>query len=179
MIREELENEYFEWLADIVCHDRFAEGISYKKLLTHLHRREFTYTMKQDKNRAEDGIKLRRRFFLSSGLDDDSEYLDGPCSVFEMMIALAIRCEETIMDDPRFGDRTGHWFWSMVVNLGLGGMTDDNYDRKAVDKAIDILLSRSYEPNGEGGLFKIRNCKQDLRKVEIWHQLCWYLDSFI
>lgn len=179
MIKEELENEYFEWLVDIVCHDRFAEGVSYRKLLMHLHRREFTYIMPQDKNRAEDGINLRRRFFLSSGLDDESEYLDGTCSVFEMMIALAIRCEETIMDDPRFGDRTGHWFWSMVVNLGLGGMRDDNYDRKVVDESINILLTRSYEPDGEGGLFKIRNCKHDLRKAEIWHQLCWYLDIFI
>lgn len=179
MMVSELENEYFDWLVELVCRDKFARGISFGKLLMHLHRREFAYTILNDKNRANDGVKLRRRFFLDSGLDDDSEYLDGPCSVLEMMIALAIRCEETIMDDPRFGDRTSHWFWGMVINLGLGSMTDDLYDRKAVDEAIDILLERRYKPNGEGGLFKVRHCDKDLRKVEIWYQLCWYLDGLI
>ena len=41
-----------------------------------------------------------------------------------MMIALAIRCEEHIMDDPDAGDRTGQWFWSMLVSLGLGSMDE-------------------------------------------------------
>lgn len=83
------------------------------------------------------------------------------------------------MDDPRFGDRTSHWFWGMVINLGLGSMTDELYNRRTVDESIDILLERRYEPNGEGGLFKVRNCKYDLRDVEIWYQLCWYLDGLI
>lgn len=179
MIKKELENEYFEWLVDMVCHDKFAIEISFRKLLMHLHMREFAYMIPNDKNRANDGVKLRRRFFLDSGLNDDSEYLDGPCSVLEMMIALAIRCEETIMDDPKFGNRTSHWFWGMVVNMGLGSMTDDQYNKRAVDEAIDILINREYEPDGTGGLFRVRNCKHDLRDVEIWYQLCWYLDGLI
>ena len=44
-----------------------------------------------------------------------SAYLDNKtCSVLEMMIALAIRCEEHIMDDPDVGNRTGQWFWKDV-----------------------------------------------------------------
>ena len=179
MMVRELENEYFEWLVNMVCRDKFAKEISFRKLLMHLHRREFTYTIPNDKNRASDGVKLRRRFFLDCCMDDNSEYFDWPCSVLEMMIALAIRCEETIMDDPRFGDRTSHWFWCMVVNIGLGSMTDDFYDKRTVNEAIDILLERRYAPNGKGGLFKVRNCNDDLRDVEIWYQLCWYLDRLI
>lgn len=38
----------------------------------------------------------------------------------EMIIALAIRLEEHIMDDPDIGNRTGQWFWDMIVSLGLG-----------------------------------------------------------
>lgn len=179
MYAQELEKEYFEWLCKLVCEDTLSEKISFHKLLSHLHKRKFTYSLKNDKNRALDGVALRRRFFMSYNLDDDSEYLKGPCSVLEMMIGLSIRCEETIMDDPRYGNRTIQWFWGMVTNLGLGGMTDDHYDKKQVDEAIDILLKRNYKPNGEGGLFTVRNCDKDLRKFEIWYQLLWYLDGLI
>ena len=77
------------------------------------------------------------------------------------------------------GIRTGQWFWTMLTNLGLGGMTDDNFNRLIADKIISTFLKRKYDPDGKGGLFRIRNCDRDLRKVEIWRQLCWYLDSII
>ena len=82
------------------------------------------------------------------------------------------------MDNPTFGDRTGQWFWDMVRNLGLMNMTDDRFDEGHVSKVIHIFLDRKYEPDGQGGLFKIRHCRRDLREVEIWCQLNWYLDQF-
>lgn len=81
------------------------------------------------------------------------------------------------MDDPRKGDRTQQWFWGMVNSLGLGSMRDDIFDRGFVDYTINRFLNRDYEPNGKGGLFTIRNCDRDLRTVEIWYQLNWYLDT--
>lgn len=179
-LKDAINNEYFEWIYKLVCGDRFAKEISYRKLLMQLHHTEFIFSIRKDQNRAEDGIELRRRFTMVCGYEDMSEYLhDRPCSVLEMMVALAIRCEETIMDDPNVGDRTGQWFWNMVVNLGLGSMIDDRFDRDYVDYAIDRFLKRRYEPNGKGGLFTVRNCDRDLRKVEIWCQLCWYLDTMM
>lgn len=176
-----INDEYFEWLFNYVCNRRFGEGISYRNLLARLYNTEFIYLIRKDQNRAEDGIELRRRFILVNGYEDWYEIvmdeLDGPCSVLEMMIALAIRCEENIMDDPRVGDRTKQWFWGMVNNLGLAGMTDDIFDVRFVDNVIRQFLNRDYKPNGEGGLFTIRNCEEDLRSVEIWYQLCWYLDT--
>ena len=176
-----MENQYFDWLSDIVCGTRFAKGISYKKLLVRLHQTEFRYSIPKDKNRAEDGIDLRYRFAITQerGCSPDfvMDILDGPCSVLEMMVALSIRCEENIMDDPQIGDRTGQWFWGMVTSLGLGSMTDSRFDRQYVDSTIIRFLNRDYEPNGHGGLFTIRNCDRDLRTVEIWYQLCWYLNE--
>lgn len=175
----QIDNEYFEWLYHKVCNNRYSEHISYKKLLMYLHNVEFKYVLKKDENRASDGINLRRRFSMDVGYEGDylSNYITGPCSVLEMMLALAIRCEETIMDNPEKGDRTGQWFWGMVVNLGLGSMNDMNYDKSYIINAINTFLKRDYEPNGRGGLFTIRNCDYDLRKIDIWSQLCWYLDS--
>lgn len=177
MNRDCFDSEYFKWLMDIVCKQRFAKEISYRKLLSYLYNTDFVYFIPEDKNRAMDGIALRQRFVSTFGFIDQERNLCGPCSVLEMMIALALRCEETIMDDPRVGDRTKQWFWGMITNLGLGGMTDDQFDKRYVDKVITRFLDREYEPNGKGGLFTIPNCRFDLRLIEIWMQLCWYLDS--
>ena len=176
-----IENEYFEWLYDLMTNRKFTRRISYRKLLMYLHNTEFTYLIDKDENRAKDGINLRRRFAIHQYHEklDVESYLTGPCSVLEMMVALAIRCEETIMDNPEIGDRTCQWFWQMVTNLGLGGMYDDNYDRGLVIDTITDFLNREYLPNGEGGLFTINNTNRDLRRVEIWTQMCWFLNNYI
>lgn len=170
---------YFEWLCDIVGSTKCYGYISFKKLLYRLHNIPFRYCILKDENRAEDGISLRYRFAVESGYSEAPEDLDDPCSVFEMMVALSIRCEQSIMDDPSIGDRTGQWFWRMITNLGLGHMMDERFDSSLVDDIISRFLDREYEPDGRGGLFTIRNCKYDLRDVEIWRQLCWYLDNII
>lgn len=94
-----------------------------------------------------------------------------------MMIALAIRCEEHIMDDPDIGNRTGQWFWNMIVNLGLGSMNDSKFDRDYVEDIVQKFLDRKYSRNGDGGLFTVNRSRYDLRSVEIWYQMCWYLDE--
>lgn len=180
-MQKNINDEYFEWLFNLVCRNRFGKGVSFRKLLTRLYYTEFTYLIRRDQNRAEDGIDLRHRFIVMNGYEDwyetVMECLDGPCSVLEMMIALAIRCEENIMDDPLIGDRTAQWFWGMVTNLGLGGMLDDLFDDDFVDDCVRRFLNREYKRNGEGGLFTVKNCERDLRKIEIWVQLLWYLDT--
>lgn len=175
---DQVKNKYFEWLYNYVCKGRANSNVSYTKLFALLHDIDFDFYIYNDVNRARDGVDLRYRFAMK--LDDESitDILDGPCSVLEMMVALAIRCEETIMDDTRYGNRTSQWFWNMLSNLGISYMTDDRYDEKVAIEKIYDFLERRYEPNGKGGLFYIRNCEDDLRNVEIWTQLCWYLDQF-
>lgn len=180
MINESIIDEYFEWMMDLVC-KKNRNVVSFRKLLMRLHDIEFRSLMPMDNNRAEDGKALRWRFAYEC--DNRWDYrevkmcLDGPCTVLEMMVALALRCEEDIMDDATIGNRTSQWFWNMIVSLGLGSMTDDNFDRIKVDEIIRRFLDREYEPNGRGGLFTIRNCHRDLRNVEIFHQLCEYLNT--
>lgn len=175
-----LNNEYFDWMHNLVCNDRRSRRLSYRKLLSYLHDKDFTYIIELDGNRAEDGMELRYRFGDERGYREPqiAYYLDNrPCSILEMMVALAIRCEEHIMDDPDIGDRTGQWFWDMISNLGLMYMDDTNFDEQYTDEIIDRLLNREYESDGEGGLFTVRNRREDLRTVEIWYQMCWYLND--
>lgn len=178
MTIRQIREEYFEWLYDIVCRDRYSKQISYRKLLMYLHDTEFRYLLFKDGARAEDGISLRYRFACDRlDIPDADLCIEGPCSVLEMMVALALRCEENIMDDPLIGNRTAQWFWGMIVNLGLGAMSDSRFDFRRVESAITRFLERQYDQDGRGGLFTVRDCTADLRNVEIWNQLCWYLDS--
>lgn len=178
MTRNGIIDAYFEWLYNIVCENRYSDKISYRKLLMYLHDTEFRYLILKDGNRAEEGVYLRYRFGYDHNCVEEADlYLDGPCSVLEMMIALALHCEEHIMDDPRKGNRTGQWFWKMIVNLGLGSMTDYRFDKQYVSDVINRFLDREYEQDGRGGLFTVKNCDRDLRNVEIFHQMCWYLDT--
>ena len=177
--KDRINDDYFEWLCEVVDSKRFSKHVSYRKLLMHLHNIEFTWFIPYDDNRADDGIMLRRKYALAHHNEELSDYISGPCSVLEMMAALAIRCEESIMDDTLFGNRTGQWFWGMIRNLGLSPMNDSNFDAEFVDDVIARFLNREYEPDGKGGLFTIKNCDHDLRTVEIWRQLSWYLGSIM
>lgn len=179
MTKGELNNAYFEWMYQLVCNERNSE-MSYRKLLYLLHDTDFNYTIPMDGNRAEDGTDLRYRFGYENAYEGSmiSAYLDDrPCSVLEMMVALAIRCEEHIMCDPDIGNRTGQWFWDMIDNLGLGDMDDTEFDKNYANSVIQKFLNREYKRNGEGGLFTVKHYRKDLRSVEIWYQMCWYLDE--
>ena len=170
-----ISDEYFEWLFNLVCEQRYFRPI-YRKLLMRLHDTEFTYSIPRDRNRAEDGEDLRYRFALAKGYDVTTTLADlgRPCSVLEMMVALAIRCEEQIQDLD-IGDRTGHWFWNMVASLGL----NVPYDPYIVDTRIERFMDREYSYNGEGGLFTVQHPRRDMRTVELWWQMCWYINTIL
>ncbi len=179
-MKDELIKKYFEWMYQLVC--RNVKRVSYKKLFCQLYDTPFYYSIAMDGNRAEDGVDLRYRFGYENDIEDSAiaSYLDDKeCSVLEMMVALSIRCEEHIMDDPDIGDRTGKWFLIMVENLGLKKMTDEYFNEGYVAQVLNRFLNRDYERNGEGGLFMVRHSNIDMRSVEIWYQAMWYLDEVL
>ena len=110
----------------------------------------------------------------------DPGYLDsvlGPnCTVLEMMIALAIRCELDVAGDPSSENRTSHWFDVMLESMGLTQYTGDSYKDDSVANIIWKMQNHDYLPNGEGGLFKIPNGTGfDMTKIEIWSQMNAYI----
>ena len=142
-----------------------------------------------DYKRVANIVALRSRYLDDATkrvMDDEDDELDDKFpetpSVLEVMIALAVRLEETIMDDPEFGDRTGEWFDYMLKSLGLSifkcSVWGSNTEQ-AIDKIVNAFLDREYDRKGYGGLFYIPDIppKIDLSKVEIWYQALWYLDS--
>ena len=160
---------YFELLCNIINHDNIA--FRYQKLLRYLHERPFVYSIPNDINRAVDGLELRQQLLLGKMSDEG-------CSVLEMMIALADRCETHIMHDDEYGNRTHVWFWDMVMNLGLIKETDDTYNHIHVERCVTKFLNRDFKRNGSGSLFKTRRKDIDMREIEIWYQMSLYLEDY-
>lgn len=180
----ELRSEYKSWLIQKAT-DLLSEFGNYKELCEYFHSKIFYWKIDADANRAKDGTYLRIMFSDESdefSYRDISIYLNSdqfPCTLLEMMVALAIRCEKYIMQDPDYGDRTHLWLFGMINSLGLDVMTDGHMDISAADMIIDRLLERNYLPNGKGSLFSndILNPTEDFTKLEIWYQLNWYLST--
>jgi len=180
--KDPISERYFRWMTDLVCDCEYAKGLSWDALFRELHQTTFTYILPMDENRAMDGIDLRYRFGYEEDYSRDEllDLDDRECSVLEMMVALALRCEEHIMDDPESGNRTGRWFFEMIDNLGLSDMDDEHFHRDRVRFVIQRFLDRKYEPNGKGGLFSLESGNhRDMRHIDIWYQMMWYLNSIL
>lgn len=164
---------YFDWLCELAIPDR-SQRDSYQKLMWALYSEDFYWSVCNDGNRAEDGERLRMIF------EDETGHVcerDGPCSVLEMLISLAVGCENHIMYDPDEGDRTSVWFWDMIENLGLDRLDDWSFDLDEFDEIIHIFLDRKYDKDGYGGPFFIEGFGRDMRKIELWYQLNYYLKN--
>lgn len=176
MNEEELNKRYFDWLCQLV----HVEG--YSMLMHLLYSIDFYALIDMDENRATDGIDLRYRFGRENDIPDSvtASLLDThPCSVLEMMVALADRCETHIMGNPEIGDRCGQWFREMLWSLGLESETDGYFDEEYCLKTIVSFLERDYRKDGKGSLFFNRGTIRDMTKIEIWYQMMEYLNRII
>lgn len=172
----DLLKEYFEWISSKV------DGRQYRKLLETMFREDFYSLMPLDDNRIIDGFELIYKFAEDRRISRhtvEREFRNRKCSVLEMMVGLAFRIEETIMEDSDYGDRTSMWFWIMVKSLGLYEMTDNNFDAVTVLTTLDTFLNRGYKSNGEGGLFVIKDINKDMRDIDIWYQMNMFFENLL
>lgn len=162
--------EYYQQLISIIDSPEYNIQ-NYNRLFNLLYSTRFRWSVKNDANRAADGISLRNRIAKDPHLADTL----GPCRVLEMLIALAIRCEDDIMQEKSQGDRTAIWFWTMIENLDLAMMTDPYFNVEYVKSIVSRFLDRRFSRNGYGSIFFANNRKEDFRSVEFWDQMCWFL----
>lgn len=174
-----MSDAYFCWLKGLINSGFLEEN--YQKLLWKLYSTDFYYELEYDKNRAADGMYLRKIFsreYQMPFILVDANGQERPCSVLEMMVALARKAEDDIMHDPDVGDRTGHWFWVMLENLGLDIYDDYGYYEGRVNQILDVFMHHRYAPNGGGGgMFSVRKCCRDMRKTDLWWQLNAYFEE--
>lgn len=158
---------YYDWLLNEV--DYCPGDIVYDNVFNLMFNTAFRWSIANDDNRAADGIQLRYIFMEEEGWG--SEPLeDEPCNVLEMLIALAKRIEDDIMWDGET-DRSAHFFWEMVRNLGFYRSKPEDYQM-----IIDRWLDRKYEKSGQMAIFPAKKWAGiDQRKVEIWYQAQSYM----
>ena len=176
--------EYFVWLCHRIELDTmYVEfGKTYECLMDDLYSRRFYWSVEHDENRSTDGIDLRNKFADEFGYSRGFwlDILPDYCTVFEMLIALAIRCEENIMHDDDYGDRTYKWFWEMLHNLGVLLYDDENYDKRKVNEIIDIFLNREYQEDGRGNIFVAQHLTRGdtpLAHFDLWYQANFYFEE--
>ena len=173
-MEKRVDDLYFAWLVSLIDD---GDTDDFSKLLRYLYSREFTWSIDFDSNRAAHGLALRDRFIYENNYSEKRYgermkiYMpDKPCSVLEMMIGLSISCENVV-------GSAIDWFWFMIKNLGLMNCRNYPFDESYVKECIDRFLNREYRPDGKGGLFYIKDSRNDLRQIEIWYQFQFYVNS--
>lgn len=161
---------YEQWLITKINKSQIKK---YNKLLHHLHCTPFRWSIKNDDSREIEGAALRSYFCY-----DSIKYFDTPevATVLEVLIVLSDRCSWILEGHPK-GLNSSQCFWLMMKNLGLVGFTDDKYDSYSefIADVLTNFLDRTYDFYGRGGLFPLKNSKEDQRCVELWYQMNTYL----
>lgn len=164
-----IEDLYFDWLCAKV---RTDDTRSYHELFRILHSYPFQDPTGLDENRCEDAKERRVYFLQETGLNTGSDWLQEDASVLEVLIAFS----ETAAFQIEMSARD--WFWQFITNLKLEDYRRVSVsDRPRVYEILDRFVLRTYEPNGDGGLFPLRRPHHDQRRVEIWYQFCEYVED--
>ena len=176
--------EYFDWLYNYTEIEQFS-AYSYKSLMDILNCKKFVSLVPHDENRIADGIALREEFVSDTGMNfsdfDESDGFDDllgndSCSVLEMIIALAKRMDFEVYDPNEPQVHIGFFVERMISNLGLDVYDDDSgTDYEDIDEILTTFINRTYDYDGYGGLFPLRDPDEDQRKVEIWAQMMQYM----
>jgi hypothetical protein len=159
-----IDYEYYEWLIDQIDAPRHK---NFSDLFERMHNFEFVWTVPNDDNREQDALDLRGEFLEGSA----AKLLLGGATMLEILVALSRRVAFTA------GGSEKAWAWKLLKNLHLHRMHDPLSDaqKRRVDDILYAVVWRTYERNGEGGFFPMKNSLDDQTKVEIWYQLNAYV----
>lgn len=180
------EEQYFRWLYSQVGFLNNPDPTrGYILLAEQLHNKEFVWSVPNDDNRAEEGRSLREEFLDEAPLRKNDwfgrsrsveSWMQEPCSMLELLIVLARNLAfQTYIDGQT--NLAGDWFYIMLENLDIR-INDDQYSEHLAHKindTLEVVINRTYSPNGQGGLFPVSNPQKDFRNVELWFQMSAYV----
>lgn len=169
-----LDERYLSWLYSQVASVKTrVRARTYWKLFRQLQETIFVAIVPFDDNRISDARDLRYEYLAEAENETgDPDWTRSPVSMLEVLIVLS-RQLAFEMDDP-----VALWFWHLIEMMELEQFNDREYDdhaQEAIDSTLDRIIWRRYGPDGRGGLFPLRNPRQDQREVELWYQLNAYL----
>lgn len=159
-----IDYEYYHWL---ISHIFTPANKSFNELFEIMHNMEFIWTVPNDDNRIQDGFDLRVEFLDGR---NNSLNLEG-ATLLEILVSLSRRVAFTGGGIPE------QWAWKLLKNLRLNKMFDPltEENRLKTHDILDSLVWRTYERDGRGGFFPLKNPEEDQTKVEIWYQMNKYV----
>lgn len=136
--------------------------------LRRLHNMEFIWILDHDRRRALDGLTLRSKYPRFKEFDQVDH--DRPCSVLEMLAALAIRMDKEWIGNARI-NKAYIPFKDMIQNLNL--------NEKNFYQNVNDWMYRRFGRNGEGSIFPLKRPipGEDQRDIEIWNQMIRYINE--
>ncbi len=173
---EPLDEQYFVWLyGQVADHTLTNPCDTYWNLFRVLYQKEFVWFVPNDDNRAVDGMLMRQAFAEQRGIFVTDEYwLRLGCSMLELLIAVARRLNYEDLNERS----VSFWFWHLIQNLQLHFSDAFKLPLRRIDDRLEMVIWRTYDENGKGGLFPFHRAAKDQRKVEIWYQLSAYLLAY-
>ena len=161
-----LYSDYYLWLESLV-----NDG-NHRSLIRYLYEKPYRWQFVLDENRAAGGINLRSKYAYDIGVNVQ-DVGQGPCSILEMLIALADRMTEILTMD------IWDWFWDLIRNLGLERFDDAHFDERGVNYILDVWLDRRYDRTGKGSLFPLKEYSGDSRNLDTWGQMnVWISENY-
>lgn len=159
---------YLNWLYS--CIER-PDDPSYFELLDIMFKTKFEWLVPNDDNRALDGIDLRRRFIFEQATGHPpSDWMQLDCSFLEMLVALANRLAFQL------DESVPNAFWHLARNMGFDEtFSDGNFDPQEVEDILTMVMWRTYDYKGQGGLFPREAPDKDQREVELLYQMYGYV----
>ena len=160
-------SDYYLWLYSLV-----NDG-NHDQLIRYLYECPFRWQFTLDQNRAAGGLNLRSRYAFENGIDIQ-DVGQGPCSILEMIVALADRMTDFVEE---IDIHTA--FWQMLSNLGLDQFYDGRFDEGRVNYILNVWLDREYDQFGNGSLFPLKEYRGDCRSLDIWGQMnAWISENY-
>lgn len=167
-----LDEEYLAWLYHQVANPSLKNPRkTFWSLFQQLYDIEFVWTVPNDDNRVEDGRQLRCEFLEDADIPGGDGWAADPgCSFFEMLVALSRRLSEEDVGEP------AEWFWHLMGNIELSECNDaSRYDTERVEAIVLRVIRRTYDYDGRGGLFPLRDPHENQLDVELWYQMQAYI----
>lgn len=159
-------SDYYLWLESLV-----NDG-NHSKLIRYLYEQPYRWQFTLDENRAAGGLNLRSRYAYDNGVNVQDVGI-GPCSILEMLIALADRMVEILTMDIY------DWFWDLMLNLNLIKFDDFHFDERGVNYILNTWLDRQYDRQGNGSLFPLKEYSGDCRNLDTWGQMnAWISENY-
>lgn len=167
-----LDELYLTWLyGQVADPEEKRPGRTYWHLMREFYKTEFVWIVPHDDNRCQDGKDLREEFARDMRITiHDDGWLCLGCSMLELFVSLSRRLAFEGEGEP------SRWFWEMMHNIGLDAEVDSAKNpRMDISQILFKIIWRKYEADGQGGLFPLREPRENQRFVELWYQMQAYL----